>query len=312
VTREDHELEHKIRRGIANYETNEARLPGLSPGGARDSLVRQIVDSDRRRRYARHITSRELSPSSADPRARTFNPLKAAVIFQRRGDMNEAFWMLFLFVHFGRHKVARYAYAAQVYGRLAQGGLWNWRSVSEDVSGFREWLAANRSTIEASGAGFGNHRKYESLDAWSPSGTGACVASYVAWTGERHDHTTRLREVECLASGDPAAAFHLMYRGMQPIQRFGRTARFDYLSMAGKLDLANMQPGSPYLRGSTGPLRGAELLFDGRISGSGSAAGRLDLAAQKLAESLGVECDVIEDALCNWQKSPNAFRPFRG
>jgi hypothetical protein len=31
-----------------------------------------------------------------------------------------------------------------------------------------------------------------------------------------------------------------------------------------------------------------------------------------LREELDVGFDVIEDALCNWQKSPAEFKPFRG
>ena len=32
----------------------------------------------------------------------------------------------------------------------------------------------------------------------------------------------------------------------------------------------------------------------------------------KIEDSLGVGYDVLEDALCNWQKSPSVFMPFRG
>ena len=52
---------------------------------------------------------------------------------------------------------------------------------------------------------------------------------------------------------------------MDALKRFGRTARFDYLTMVGKLGLANIAPGSPYMVGATGPLKGAALLF--RVAG---------------------------------------------
>jgi hypothetical protein len=309
---EDHALEHQVRDGIAHYEHDVDRLIGLSPPGARDSLVRQIVDSDRRRRYVKHIVRRELNPEHADPCTRIFNPLKAALIFHRLKNPDEALWMLFLFIHFGKHRIGRYSYPAQVYGKLGRGGLWDWHSVSEDVTGFRAWLGANRAAIESGHGGFGNHRKYESLDAWSASGTGACVASYVEWAGPAHDPSTRFTEACELTAGNPAAAFDLLYQGMQSIRRFGRVARFDYLSMASKLELAEIRPGSAYLSGSTGPLKGSQLLFEGHGAGSAGAALRLDRALQVLAEYVPVGFDVLEDALCNWQKSPSAFRPFRG
>jgi hypothetical protein len=95
---------------------------------------------------------------------------------------------------------------------------------------------------------------------------------------------------------------------MQAIERFGRTARFDYLSIASKLGMAAIRPGGPYLDGSTGPKEGAILLFD-PPAGEGVAA--LERTMSALGAALGVAGDVLEDATCNWQKSPDEFKPFR-
>jgi hypothetical protein len=51
---------------------------------------------------------------------------------------------------------------------------------------------------------------------------------------------------------------------MRAVASFGRTARFDYLTMVGKLGLAGIEPGSTYMQGATGPFTGACLLFTGR------------------------------------------------
>ena len=58
--------------------------------------------------------------------------------------------------------------------------------------------------------------------------------------------------------------------------------------------------------GSTGPLAGARLLF-----GNGTAA-KLDECVVQLDEKLQVGMQVLEDSLCNWQKSPEKFQSFRG
>jgi hypothetical protein len=108
------------------------------------------------------------------------------------------------------------------------------------------------------------------------------------------------------ANGDPRAAFDSVYRSMEAVKRFGRLARFDYLTMVGKLELAPIKPGSAYIRGSTGPLAGARLLF-----GNGTAA-KLDEWLVHLDGKLQVGMQVLEDSLCNWQKSPEEFRAFRG
>jgi hypothetical protein len=77
--------------------------------------------------------------------------------------------------------------------------------------------------------------------------------------------------------------------------------------MIGKLGLANIEPPSTYVQGSTGPVKGARLLFGVR-----SSAKQLDSWLIELDAQLHVGMQVLEDALCNWQKSPTKFKPFRG
>jgi hypothetical protein len=81
--------------------------------------------------------------------------------------------------------------------------------------------------------------------------------------------------------------------------------------MLGKLDLAAVEPGSAYLGGATGPVSGARLLFAGD-KGADLSPDYLDTQLVELDARLGVGMQVLEDALCNWQKSPANFRPFRG
>jgi Alpha-glutamyl/putrescinyl thymine pyrophosphorylase clade 3 len=98
---------------------------------------------------------------------------------------------------------------------------------------------------------------------------------------------------------------------MSEVKRFGRLAKFEYLTMLGKLGLAPLESPSAYLNGATGPLQGARLLFAGDRHAKLSAK-TLDSYLIKLDEHVQVGMQVLEDALCNWQKSPDKFRPFRG
>ena len=107
------------------------------------------------------------------------------------------------------------------------------------------------------------------------------------------------------------ALFDYLYHSMSAVTSFGRTAKFDYLTMIGKLGLAPIRPGSPYLAGATGPLRGARLLVDGSAESSMRATA-LEPIICELGNDLGVGMQEMEDALCNWQKSQNKFIPFRG
>jgi len=110
---------------------------------------------------------------------------------------------------------------------------------------------------------------------------------------------------------DPRATFDYLYESMKDVASFGRTARFDYLTMVGKLRLAQIEPGSTYMQGATGPLSGARLLFGGRTDAALSQR-ELDAYLVRLEACLVVGMQVLEDALCNWQKSPAEFKGFRG
>lgn len=289
-------------------------LPGLAGTATRASLVKQIVESDRRNQFVALLMSRDISPGSADPANPGFDPLRAAIIQSRAGNYDEACWLVFLFVHFGKHRTAGYRYAREVYGALGSGWPWKWDRVSTDVGGFRSWLDGSKSVLidkSRGSAGFGNHRKYESLDGLSYSGTGAIIESYVDWIGPDSSHLVKFDSARQLAGYDPIQGFEVLYRSMAAVRRFGRTARFDYLTTLSRVGLAEIRPGRCFLAGATGPLRGARLLFSGDPASHVSAA-HLEERIRALDDALRLGFDVWEDALCNWQKSPARFKPFRG
>lgn len=291
------------------FGRNVHPLPGIQNGASRDTFVEQLIDSIRRVKFVSVTANRELSELRTDPNSELFDPIKAAIIHCRNGKPEEAFWLVFLFVHFGKHASGGYRYAREIYGRLGEGGRWDWPSTSSDIAEFRAWLDTHQSHLKRDGVpgGFGNHRKYESLDGLSSAGTGAVVESYVNWIKPPKTHQQLFAEFCSGPRANPRDAFRALFQSMAAVTRFGRTARFDYLAMVGKLELANVQPDSAHLRGSTGPLRGAKLLF-----GSGAGISELEEVAVALGDLLEVGMQVIEDALCNWQKSPAEFVRFRG
>ena len=305
----DRDLAQRLEANLNAFDHTVRPLRGIRDRVNREVFIEQVLDSIHRVAFVGVLRTRRLSELRADPRSGLFDPLKAAILYQRKGNIDDAFWMVFLFVHFGKNAHAGWRYAREVYGRLGDGGRWDWARVSTDVSGFRAWLHSHQVDLRRDGVprGFGNHRKYESLDAYSPRGTGAAVKSYVRWVRPPRTHQQLMAQACQNAEDDPRKAFGELYQSMQSVARFGRTARFDYLAMIGKLGLADIEPDSAYLQGSTGPIRGARLLFGGR----GTAA-TLDGSLIELDKQLGVGMQVLEDSLCNWQKSPAKYVPFRG
>jgi len=305
----DRGLAQQLTAGLLSFDREKLPLPGISDPARREAFLEQLLESIHRVKFVSVLRERKLSDRRAEPNDELFDPLKAAIVQQRQGNIEEAFWLIFLFVHFGKHARAGWRYAREVYGRLGGGGRWDWASTSADPSQFRAWLDSHLGDLKREGVarGFGNHRKRESLDAYSPNGTGAVVESYVVWVNPPRTYQELMEQALGHANGDPRGAFDHLYRSMETVRRFGRLARFDYLTMVGKLHLAPITPGSAYLQGSTGPVQGARLLFGGHDS-----AAVLDLKLVRLEAQLNVGMQVLEDALCNWQKSPNKFKPFRG
>ena len=300
----DLQLAQQIEAGLLAFDRENRPLPGIAGPAERATLVEQMLESIHRVSYVSKIRARQISDRRTDPNDELFDPLKASILRQRQGRSDESFWLVFLFVHFGKHARAGWRYAREVYGRLGGPGQWDWQRTSADPSGFREWMNANHDELTRAGMahGFGNHRKYESL-----ANTAEAVESYVRWVDPPRTHEQLMEAALQRAGRDPAQAFDDLYRSMTVVARFGRTARFDYLTMVGKLGLSSIAPGSTYMSEATGPLNGARLLFE---SHDGPAS--LDRLLLELDGRLRVGMQVLEDALCNWQKSPAVFRPFRG
>lgn len=303
-----------IKAELREYSRSSERLPGIESLSALDTFVFQITESIRRIRYVSEVASRPISPLRMDPRSDLFDPVRAAILRHRSGEAEEAGWLIFLFTHFGRNLTSGYRLIRDVYGRLGNGGYWDWEATSSDLHGFRMWLGKNSAALRSDVAthrAFGNHRKYQSLDAWKTNGTGAAIESYVAWVKQGGSHQELFARVIKSRAGNGALAFSDLYKQMEAVRTFGRTARFDYLCMIGKCGLAPIEPDSVHFQGATGPVTGAKLLFHGselvRVPDS-----VLERSANLLAESLGINKQAMEDSLCNWQKSPTMPERFRG
>lgn len=303
----------RFREGLLEFDRRQ-RLAGLNPPGHLDCLVEQMVDSCRRVEFAHHMRDTAHDERRTDPGSDLFDPLKAAVLQYRRGNSDEAFWLVFLATHFGKHEQDGWRLARDVYGHLGGSGRWDWASTSGDLAGFREWVARNEATLRGCDGvkrRFSNHRKYSSLRADSSAGLAPVVESYVGWVQPERGHQGLIRELHVQVGQNPREVFDALYRSMDEVLQFGRLGKFDFLAMLGKLGIAPIEPGSAYLREATGPLAGARLLFVGDAADKRSDR-ELDALLGRLDVVLGVGMQVLEDSLCNWQKKPAKYERFKG
>lgn len=296
-------------RDVLVHLQSEGVLPGLADDDAREVLVAQLIESERRSRYISQLRRMKLSPAALTGRGGSFDPLKGAILKSRLGDHDEACWLVLISVHFGRNRNTGWQLAGDFYNQLDQGARWDWATTSGDVIGMRGWLDANLSALRSRGGHFGNHRKYQSLDPWTSTGTGQVLSSYVDWVGTG-THMERFADVTKSAVS-AQERFAATCRSVAAVTGFGRVAQFDYVAMLGKMGLADVEADCAHLAGATGPLAGARLLLDGTES-STSRPADLEVRLSPVQQALKISFDVLEDAICNWQKSPRAFVPFRG
>ena len=295
----------RIVAALRNYGGTVRRLPGLADPRAVDTLAMQFIASLRREDYYRVVQRKPISANRADPNHSSFDAERAVAFHVQRGNLDEAAWLAFLMTHFARPAETGWLRLRDVYGRLGT-GIWDWNIVSADPGAFSAWLATHWRDIRGK---FENHRKYESLRPDSTRNTSLVVGSYVRWIGAE-GHQRFFADVIRRAGNDPHTIFDTLYREI-PIVSFGRLAKFDYLALIGRYGIAPISAGSAYLDGATGPAKGARLLFDGRRDGPTTNNVLQDLL-DGLDAHLGVGMQVMEDALCNWQKKPLEFQHFRG
>lgn len=304
----------QLYSGLGLYEQEVRVLTGISAATHRQTLVLQFIDSLRRNRYFTSIAQRDISDVRCDPSNDLFDPERAAVFNYRQGRIDEAFWLVFLSTHFGKNLRTKWRYVRDIYGRQGNTTYWDWSQTSTNPVLFRQWLSTNLTTLSGGDGikrSFGNHRKYQSLHPYSATGTGAAIESYVNWVNQFGSHDLLIQDAATQTDGSPRAMFHYLYQSMDAVTSFGRTAKFDYLTMVGKLGLAPIEPGSAYMDKATGPLTGAKLLFTGNPNANLSCS-ELDARLVQLEGYLVVGMQAMEDALCNWQKRPEEFKSFRG
>ena len=293
---------------IVQLDQHLGPLPGIATAQRRQSWAQQIVSSLRRISYTDTLLARGVDRSRCDPYSGIFDPVRGAIIHHREGRLDEAVWLTFILTHFGKHAVDEWELAENVYGSFGAGPVWTFLRYGASPTAFESMLAANVGNL-ASGR-YSNHRKFLSK---KPDAVARTFRTYYAWQTEFGGFHDRLIATHASVGQEPRAAFDALYKSMKEVIGFGggRLGRFDFLTMLGKLQLAPVAPGSVYLDKATGPLAGARLLFFGNRD-HGITGNALESRVNALDDILGVGKQVIEDSLCNWQKSPDVYEYFRG
>lgn len=153
------------------------------------------------------------------------------------------------------------------------------------------------------GANFSNHRKYTKKALEGHNG----LINSIDYFLDNLDHYSHSKLVE----------FDLIFRNAMRIPNFGRMAAFDFTSSLCKCNLNVKDPISMYHHSSTGPLRALKdilILADCKdVSKSAQVEFGNNLLDWFIRHfNTQVVAQVLEDAICNWQKSPKKYQRYFG
>jgi hypothetical protein len=309
-----HEAMANIVAKLKDADLN--KFKGLKSDRRILSLANQMMDSIRRIEFVQSIGKREISPERLNPNSELFDPLKAAVFHYNNKNVDEAIWLVFLATHFGKSESSGWQLCRDIYGMLGYGNTLTWLKITNDFEGFSRWYNQASRMMKTDGVvrKFSNHRKYESLRTDTAKSIPNVFCSYISWIGNGGSHQGRIQEGLHTVGNDTTKLFDHFYKSInKQVLSFGRLATFDFLTMLSKIGLINTYPQVAYLKNSTGPSKGVALLVKDSIGYS--SADPLEKHLREFADlmSLGLfEMQILEDSLCNWQKSPDKYIYFRG
>jgi hypothetical protein len=308
--KEKQELRVRLDEALKTYSDTQRDLLGIKDRRALDTLIEQIVDSIQRVKFVELIASRAPDSSVVNPGSPAFDPVKASVLQKKLGNFDDACWLCFLAIMCGKELNDGWLLVKQVYGGLTTDPYWTWNRTSTTPAAFTDWHQKNYTSLTGL---FGNHRKYASKDPKKKGNIAESMFSYIAWVDSYGGHRAMFQDCSTKTKGREEA-FARLYREMDQVVQFGRLGKFDFLTMIAKLGLAELEPDLPYITSPSGPLDGTKLLL-GNSKKNALSASQANSIVKELGKALPIDSmvmQVMEDALCNWQKSQMVYIHFRG
>ena len=280
-------------------------LPGLNNHRLLNTFAKQILDSIRRVNWVYAHKDRYINESTCNPNNNYFDPIKAAIYYQKNGNYDEACWLIFLLTVCGKHRKKGWLMLRQIYQKKSN-EVWSWSAVTASIDDFDQCYRSKYPNLTRA---FGNHRKFETLKPDSKIGTNNVIKSYIKWIDNPYEHETFFNSLT-INDTNSIEKFDSVYNSMGQVIRFGRMSIFDYLCMLGKVGLLKIKPGKIYIKNATGPKKGALKLFNSTDSEIILEEKIKDLNKNLPLGNIGFQ--ILEDAICNWQKSPHKYIHFSG
>jgi hypothetical protein len=291
-------------------------LTGLDKQEKTENLAKQLLDSMRRVEYITYICTKTYTGNSISPYSPIFDPYKLISNLIKIENHEEAYWLCFLTTYCGKNLKYGWSSLRTIYGGDKDTGVNNWQHATNNKAQFLNWLDDKCPSIKTE---FGNHRKYETFKPTKGKGPRDVINSYLSLIESGSGSTTSsqvafFKKCETTYGNDPEDLFDALYKKeASKILRFGRLSKFDYLTLLRKVGLIKIEPPEAYIGSSTGPKSGMSLLFLNNANISKPASWhKLKMNELKILDLGPIKMQVLEDAICNWQKAPCIYKYFRG
>lgn len=260
-------------------------------------LARQTNDSIRRIKIYKVYEERALH---AVAKGHYFIHTSIPFVLAQRGDLSQVnkVWVLYIATYFGKSSKSNW----ELFNRAT---FDNNRSIMlfEDIrKDLNKYFAYLYSLNFFDGCAYSNHRKFTAKRLKGQKG----VFESMEYIVENIDQYSVENKMD----------FDSMYKLAQKIPNFGRLAAFDFSCSLVKCGLNIEEPQSIYGEHSTGPLNAIGLLLQVTNNSSSSEA-KLRLCSDLMQwfqnnSTIFMVGQVLEDAICNWQKNTLHYIQYRG
>jgi len=285
------EIENLWKRAIEDLLHSEIGADKLN------ILARQTIDSIRRIDVYNSYKKRALQAVNNKLEfIHTSNPF----VLAQRSDLDEInkVWVLYVATYFGKSNKSKW----ELFNRATfdnSGSIMLFENIQKDLDKYFIHLS---SFDFFDGCAYSNHRKFTAKRLTGEKGVIESMKYFV----KNIDQYSVKNKMD----------FHSIYELSQKIPNFGRLAAFDFSSSLVKCGLNIEEPQSMYAEHSTGPLDAIGLLL--RLTNNDSSSkSKIKLSSDLMKwfienTRIFMTGQVLEDAICNWQKNTSSYVRYSG
>lgn len=260
-------------------------------------LALQTFDSIRRIKiYEIYKIKAQQAVKDKRPFIYTSNPF---VLAQRTDlDLRNRAWIIYLATYFGKSNKSKW----ELFNRAIfkkDHSIIKFDQIQADLDNYFKYLSSFDFFQDCS---YSNHRKYTAKKLHGDKGLFKSMEYFV--------------NNVALYSSQDEMEFHEMYILSKRIPNFGRLGGFDFTSSLVKTGFNVKEPKSMYADHSTGPLLALKLML--KLTGNNTSV----LSQKQLSYNLMdwflknseifMSGQVLEDAICNWQKNTSKYIRYTG